>query len=357
MILVSKCLAGCPCRYDGESNLCEAVKCLVDDGLAVTVCPEESGGLPTPRLPSERRGNSVVNREGVDVTEAFEKGAAEALRIARENDCRIAVLKARSPSCGIGEIYDGSFSGVLKSGNGVAADLLKNSGITVLTEEDYQSGACFEMLTVDKAVSFVKELFRGNAGGHDAGHTLRVYRNAMRIADAEPGCDRFITALAALLHDADDRKLFQTENDRNARSFLARNGVSSELTERICEAIDSVSFSRNRGRVPDTLEGKIVQDADRLDAIGAVGIARTFAYGGEHGRPLSESVQHFYDKLLLLKDTLNTASARILAEDRHAFLEAFLQQLREETGYPLSGEDQFQVRRDAAREDTNGKDL
>ena len=182
----------------------------------------------------------------------------------------------------------------------------------------------------DKAIEYVRALFSGNADGHGADHTLRVYRNAMLIADREPGCDREITALAALLHDADDHKLFSTENNANARAFLAENGVPAERTERICEVINAVSFSQNRGRIPGTLEGKIVQDADRLDAMGAVGIARTFAYGGKHGRPLEGSVRHFYDKLLLLKDLMNTETGRQLAEGRHAFLEAFLRELDEE---------------------------
>ena len=92
-----------------------------------------------------------------------------------------------------------------------------------------------------------------------------------------------------------------------------------------------MSFSQNRGKTPSTLEGKVIQDADRLDAIGAIGIARTFAYGGEHGRPLQDSVQHFYDKLLLLRDTMNTETGRQLAAARHDFLEAFLRELEEET--------------------------
>ena len=182
----------------------------------------------------------------------------------------------------------------------------------------------------EKAVFYIEELFRGNAGGHDARHTLRVYRNAMLIAEGEPGCDRELVALCALLHDADDHKLFSTENNENARRFLKENRVSSERTEKICEAVNSVSFSRNRGTVPRTLEGKIVQDADRLDAIGAIGAARTFAYGGEHGRSLEDSVQHFYDKLLLLKDLMNTETGRRLAQKRHRFLEMFLQELEEE---------------------------
>ena len=183
---------------------------------------------------------------------------------------------------------------------------------------------------VDNAIAYIEELFRGNAGGHDTAHTLRVYRNAMKIVEKEPGCDVETAALAALLHDADDYKLFATENNANARAFLADNGATEEESERICAVINAVSFSKNRGRVPDTLEAKVVQDADRLDAIGAIGIARTFAYGGEHGRSLDESVQHFYDKLLLLKDLMNTEAGKALAEERHAFLEEFLRRYREE---------------------------
>ena len=186
--------------------------------------------------------------------------------------------------------------------------------------------------TIEAAIAYVQELFRGNAGGHDAEHTLRVYRNACLIAEEEPECDPEIVALSALLHDADDHKLFRTENNGNARAFLNQHHVPADRIERICEAINSVSFSRNRGRVPAAIEGKIVQDADRLDALGAVGIARTFAFGGEHGRPLSDSVQHFYDKLLLLKDTMNTETGKRLAEDRHAFLMEFLSELKREIG-------------------------
>ncbi len=184
----------------------------------------------------------------------------------------------------------------------------------------------------ERAAAYIKELFRGDSGGHGADHSLRVFRNAMEIASKEPGCDKRVVILASLLHDADDHKLFSTENNANARAFLSGTGIPEDEEDRICEAINSVSFSKNRGRAPKTLEGMIVQDADRLDAIGAVGIARTFAYGGEHGRPLEESVQHFYDKLLLLKDMMNTDTAKELAEERHAFLEEFLSRLEKEAG-------------------------
>ncbi|MBR1830621.1 MAG: phosphohydrolase, partial [Atopobiaceae bacterium] len=100
--------------------------------------------------------------------------------------------------------------------------------------------------------------------------------------------------------------------------------------EQICEVINGVSFSKNRGRRPSSLEGMVVQDADRLDALGAIGVARTFAFGGEHGRSLESSVEHFHEKLLLLKDEMNTDTGRALATKRHAFLLSFLQELDEE---------------------------
>ena len=137
IILVSRCLAGFNCRYDGGNNLVPEIRQLLEDGLAVTACPEQLGGLPTPRIPSERVGNRVVNREGTDVTAEFKAGAEAALRIARENSCRTAILKSRSPSCGKGCIYNGQFTGELVPGNGVTTDLLLHHGIEVLTEEEY----------------------------------------------------------------------------------------------------------------------------------------------------------------------------------------------------------------------------
>ena len=185
-------------------------------------------------------------------------------------------------------------------------------------------------LLIRNAADFVSHLLENNAGGHDTAHSLRVYKNAIKIAESEPSCDMLVVSLAALLHDADDHKLFNNENNENARGFLSANGVPAEKAEEIIRAINSVSFSKNRGRKPETLEGMIVQDADRLDALGAVGIARTFAYGGEHGRSMDESVQHFYDKLLLIRDELNTEAAKKAAAKRHEFLEAFISELNDE---------------------------
>ena len=184
---------------------------------------------------------------------------------------------------------------------------------------------------VEETIRYVINLFRDNYGGHDAEHTLRVYQNALKIAEHEPDCDIEIVTLAALLHDADDYKLFTTENNANARSFMVRQNIPEDRVERICSVINSVSFSKNKGKRPDTIEAMIVQDADRLDAMGAIGIARTFAYGGEHGCPMRESLQHFHDKLLRLKDLMNTETGRQLAEERHTFLEVFLQEIARET--------------------------
>ena len=187
---------------------------------------------------------------------------------------------------------------------------------------------------IEAAIPYIETLFRGDSGGHDAAHSLRVYRNALRIAALTPGGDPEVIALAALLHDADDHKLFHTRENANARAFLTGHGVAPEKIEAICRAINAVSFSQNRGKRPDTPEGQIVQDADRLDAIGAVGIARTFAYGGAHGRPLEDSIAHFHEKLLLLRDEMNTPAARALAEERHALMERFLDAFAAETAGP-----------------------
>ena len=186
-----------------------------------------------------------------------------------------------------------------------------------------------EELTND-AIRYVTKILGDNSGGHDAAHSIRVYRNAIKIAEKEPGSDLLVVSLASLLHDIDDHKIFTNRNNENARSFLSDKCISDEITEKIISVINSVSFSKNRGKRPETIEGRIVQDADRLDAIGAIGIARTFAYGGEHGRSIEESIQHFYDKLLLLKDELNTDTAKEIADKRHEFLEAFIAELKEE---------------------------
>jgi uncharacterized protein YbbK (DUF523 family) len=137
MILMSACLAGIDCKYNGGNNGIPQLKELYEKGEAVLVCPEVMGGLPTPRLSSEIRGNKVYNTAGEDVTGNFVKGAEEALRIARENGCTLAVLKANSPSCGAGQIYDGTFSHTKVQGDGIFAAMCRKEGIACLTELEY----------------------------------------------------------------------------------------------------------------------------------------------------------------------------------------------------------------------------
>ena len=135
-IIVSACLAGIFCRYNGDTEPFEPVVDLVRQGKAIPFCPEAMGGLPTPRPPCEITDGRIVNADGVDQTEEFIRGAEEGLRLAQLTGCTEAILKSRSPSCGSGTIYDGTFSSTRIPGNGVFADLLIKHGITVRTEED-----------------------------------------------------------------------------------------------------------------------------------------------------------------------------------------------------------------------------
>ena len=139
-ILVSACLLGENCKYNGGNNLAEGMReALTAKGIRIVAfCPECAGGLPTPRVPSERLGERVVSKEGEDVTFAFFNGAAGALGVAKTYDCRYAVLKKNSPSCGCGTIYDGTFTGTLVEGDGVTAELLKKEGIAIYNEDSWQ---------------------------------------------------------------------------------------------------------------------------------------------------------------------------------------------------------------------------
>ncbi len=146
MIIVSACLTGVNCRYDGKNNKIEEVCRLVRLKKALPVCPEQLGGLPTPRLPSEISGGRVFNKNGDDVTKAFQKGAEEALKICLMAGCKKAILKSRSPSCGFGMIYDGGFNKKLLPGNGVFAALLENAGIKIITDENIKKGFANEII-------------------------------------------------------------------------------------------------------------------------------------------------------------------------------------------------------------------
>ena len=201
-------------------------------------------------------------------------------------------------------------------------------------------------MIIENAIKYVHEIFARDFSGHDFYHTMRVYKTAVQIAVRE-NADILTVQLAALLHDVDDIKLSPTTYSvkKNAVDFMKQNKLSDEIINSVCKIIEEVSFAGSDSVVPSSIEGKCVQDADRLDAIGAVGIARAFAYGGNKGRKMydpdikpmtnmnkeqyrqndnSTTINHFYEKLLLLKDMMNTETAKKIAERRHAFMQTYL---------------------------------
>ena len=139
-LLVSRCLLGEACRYDGKSVPVKEVMALSQYATLISVCPESDGGMPTPRIPSERQGARVINQAGEDTTAFFKKGADLACLVAKEKQIPFAVLKEKSPSCGTKQIYDGSFSGTKIPGEGVAAEALRRAGVVLYSEEDFKEG-------------------------------------------------------------------------------------------------------------------------------------------------------------------------------------------------------------------------
>ena len=137
-ILVSACLLGCACRFDGRDNFNEEINRLRQKYRVIIICPEVDGGLPVPRIPCEIVGQKVINKQGEDKTENFERGANIALQAAQKYGAKIAILKAKSPSCGSGKIYDGTFTSTLVEGDGFTNRLLKNHGIKVYNELNFQ---------------------------------------------------------------------------------------------------------------------------------------------------------------------------------------------------------------------------
>jgi len=193
-----------------------------------------------------------------------------------------------------------------------------------------------EIEILKKTQQFIYTGFSGEGTGHDYFHIERVVKMARQIAKEE-NADLFLVELAAWLHDVGDYKLHGgiDRSEELISEFLNGLNVPQEIISKTIEIISQVSFSK--GNRPESLEARIVQDADRLDAIGAIGIARCFAYGGSKSReiwnpdhPEETSVQHFYDKLLRLKDMINTASARKIAEEKHQYLENFLDRFYKE---------------------------
>jgi len=214
------------------------------------------------------------------------------------------------------------------------------NGLQIFTKSDLPE----KSEIVEDAIEYVKEFFEDIKDGHDAYHTIRVYNIADKIA-IEEKANIEIVRLVALLHDVDDRKIVGKDNNlNNAKNFLKAHKVDKETIEKICDIIKQVSFVGEDSVVPDTLEGKIVQDADRLDAIGAIGIARCFAYQASHGGQMhnpdiqykehmskeeyenykTTSINHFYEKLLKLKDMMNTETAKKIAKERHNIMKEYL---------------------------------
>ncbi|RSC94895.1 HD domain-containing protein [Tenacibaculum singaporense] len=206
---------------------------------------------------------------------------------------------------------------------------------------------------IQNTIEFVKETLKGAEGGHDFFHIERVYKNALLIAKNE-NVDEFVVSLGALLHDIADSKFYngdETVGPQKARTFLESQQVSEEIITHIEKIITNISFKGGNFKQSFTSpELNVIQDADRLDAIGAVGIARCFNYGGfknrelynpevppnlkmtkeEYKKSTAPTINHFYEKLLLLKDKMNTTTGKAIAEQRHAYMEGFLEQFYKE---------------------------
>ena len=187
---------------------------------------------------------------------------------------------------------------------------------------------------IEKVEAQVKEILSNEATGHDWYHIAQVRDMALCIA-AKEGGDTEMIELAALVHDVGDHKFYASheEGEKATLAVLEAAGVPQDMTEKIMLIVNAVSFSG--GKVPESLEGKVVQDADRMFALGAIGVARAFAYGGKKGRMIHDpalsreaptTINHFYEKLLCLKDMMNTKTGREIATERHAYLEGFLKQ-------------------------------
>jgi uncharacterized protein len=209
------------------------------------------------------------------------------------------------------------------------------------------------MSIIETTITFVKQKLQNAEAGHDWFHIERVYKNTMLIAKNEK-CNLEIVQLGALLHDIADSKFNngdETIGPKTARNFLEVQQVNSETIDHVIAIIENISFKGgNFDKQFSSIELDVVQDADRLDAIGAIGIARTFNYGGFKNRQLynpeiapnlqmtkeayknseAPTINHFYEKLLLLKDKMNTKTGKTIAENRHTFMEVFLEQFYEE---------------------------
>ena len=230
-----------------------------------------------------------------------------------------------------------------------------------------------EKTTIKNAKEFITKIFANESSSHDTQHSLRVYENALKIYESEVKFDKninlFVVLISALLHDVDDYKLeksdVKSEENRNLKAFMSNNKMDKMIQSEIVDIVNSVSFKGSDTKTPEKIEGKIVQDADRLDAIGAIGIARAFDYGGSKHRKIynnntvkelkdrnfipfdikmqsfdqyknkknnknNDTLYHFYEKLLLIKGLMNTEYGKIIAEKRTNCMKMFLEELYNE---------------------------
>lgn len=208
-------------------------------------------------------------------------------------------------------------------------------------------------LITKRTKEYVFQKMSGESTGHDWFHVDRVYKMATNIAKIEGNVDLFVVQIAALLHDIADWKFHDDDQagSKVAREWLIKEGVEVSVIDHICNSIQTVSYKGGANdQKPSTLEAKIVQDADRLDALGAIGIGRAFAYGGFKGREMynpsekpkkfksfaeyknnkGTTVNHFYEKLFLVKDLMHTKTAKSIAEDRETFMKTYLDQFYKE---------------------------
>ena len=326
--------------------------CILNDNNEILICKRKSGRLANK---FEFPGGKVEPNELIENTCVRE--------IKEELDLNIKVIKyIDSIKYSYQKDIDGFdlninlsvFLSRIKSGEIKLSDHIEYHFVSYKDLDKYDFSKADRLLfeTIKKEVIVelikcdIKNLFSNDHSGHDYNHTLRVYNNALLLLK-DIKWDEFKTKLIALLHDADDKKLFKTVNNENARNILNKYDL---LDESIIDDINNISYNGNGKNIPKSIEGKIVQDADRLDALGAIGIARCFEYGGANNRKMyddnikpkdyldekdyhhnnSTTINHFYEKLFKLKDLMNFEISKKEAVRRTEYMKGFIEEFYKE---------------------------
>lgn len=369
--LVSRCLLGVPCRYDGQSKGNAAVQAfLAQTGETVLdVCPECDCGLPCPRAAMRVREVSgqvlLTDTEGGEHAEAMRAWLAEQLPKWRTLELVGAVLKTRSPSCGLGDVL---IEGRELPGDGLWAAALREAfpQMRLLSEKDIPGGA--EDVTAEKLLkrvtACVKGLLETSPACHDWDHTLRVKENALRLSammrerEPEVPVDELVVETAALMHDIGRLRELRDEGRTDhavygaalAAQWLTALGVQDcEFIQKVTDCIKAHRFrQRTGGMAPQTAEARIVYDADKLDSIGAIGIGRAFHFAGRTGARVhnraaealagvsysheDSAYREYLVKLRHLQGRMLTSAGRELAESRSRFMAQFFSELNAECG-------------------------